>query len=336
MRTPFTIVYSCDNNYAQHAGVSLLSLLENNKDITYLDIVIIGNSLTDDNKKRLESIAGKYNRRLKHFELEEVIPPLSDTTFNLSAYGRIFIPDLLDCERILYIDSDTVVNGSLEFLETVDLADNLVGGILDTVIAFDRYSVGLAPDDFYVNAGVILINADLWKKEGVAKKCFAFIKAHKGNPPFNDQGTINGVCRKRIKILPSQYNVMNTMFAYSAKEIRSFFKLDTYYSDMDFKEAITNPVIIHYTDGFYNRPWFSNCVHPKKEFYTLYLSFTPWSGSFFPYRPLTNNDKIQNVVYKYFPRWIYKLMIVFIGYKHSLRFKIKYLMFRQKNYDTKK
>lgn len=45
------VVYSSDDNYAQHVGVSLLSLLQNNQHFNNINIFLIENNLSSYNKK---------------------------------------------------------------------------------------------------------------------------------------------------------------------------------------------------------------------------------------------------------------------------------------------
>ena len=143
---------------------------------------------------------------------------------------------------------------------------------------------------------------------GIVKKCIDFIYKFNGNPPHNDQGTINAVCAGYIEILPACYNVMPPMFNFTAKQIQNLFKMKMYYTQSELDEAISNPIVVHYTDEFFNRPWFSNCTHPLKQLYLDFKNKSPWKVVPLKYKELSKNCKIQN--------WVYKLMIRFIEYKH--------------------
>ena len=47
------VVYSSDNNYSQHTGVSIVSLLDNNKHFDDIHIYVIDNEISKDNKEKL-------------------------------------------------------------------------------------------------------------------------------------------------------------------------------------------------------------------------------------------------------------------------------------------
>ena len=46
------IVYSADDNYARHAGISIMSLLDNNKISDIINIYIIDNGISEENRKK--------------------------------------------------------------------------------------------------------------------------------------------------------------------------------------------------------------------------------------------------------------------------------------------
>ena len=317
------VAYSFDDGYAQHAAVSILSLLENNKDIGEIIIYIITNALCEENVSRIEHIAKQYKRAIRYIDLYRLTERLKvKTNFNRSSYGRIFLDSLIGVERIIYVDSDTVINGSLKELVTLDLNNTLVAGVQDTVNPYYVKNIGLDNDSRYINAGgVIVINLELWREKNITEKCMDFIYRFNGCPPHNDQGTINAVCNGHIKILPASYNVMPPMFCFSAKQILELFKMRMYYTQADLDNAVKKPIVIHYTDEFFNRPWFSNCTHPFKKLYLEYLSLTPWKDCRLPFKEPTKNCKIQNWVYRNCPFFIYKSMIRFIEFKHRIKSK---------------
>lgn len=314
------IAYSFDDGYAQHAGISILSLLENNQDIDHIVFYIITNALSKENRNRIETIIKQYNREFHYLDLDKLTSDLKiSTNFNRSAYGRIFLADVVLDDYIIYVDSDTIINGSLKGLFDLDLTNKLVAGVQDTVNSYYIMNIGLNNNYRYINdGGIIILNLGLWRKKRIVKKCIDFIYQFNGNPPHNDQGTINHVCAGYIEILPASYNVMPPMFNFTSKQILSLFKMKQYYTQSELDKAVSTPIVIHYTDEFFNRPWFSNCTHPLKNLYLSYKTKSPWKDVPLKYKELSKNCKIQNWVYANCPFWVYKLMVRFIEYKHRL------------------
>lgn len=323
MKENFHVIYSFDNNYAQQAGLSILSLLDNNKDIDNLKITIIDCGINETNKNIINSIAANYHRGINYLLLNRLTDGIHiKTKFNEAAFGRIFIPNIINDNLVYYIDSDTIINGSIYELKYIDMKNFLVAGVQDSVNPYYISTIGLEQSHRYINSGGILIlNLSLWRKLGIVEKCINFIDKYDGNPPHYDQGTINKVCSGMIKILPPQYNVMPPMFVFKADQIQELFKIKTYYNHKDILEAINKPIVIHYTAEFFNRPWYSNCTHPLKGLYLKYLNRTEWRQESLPYGKISNNCRIQNFIHKYMPYCVYKLMIRYIEYKHIHSFK---------------
>ncbi|WP_396126163.1 glycosyltransferase [Anaerobacillus sp. CMMVII] len=53
-----------NNEYSQHLGVMLNSLLENTKNREILNIYIIDGGISSDNKYRLNKVTGRFKKKL--------------------------------------------------------------------------------------------------------------------------------------------------------------------------------------------------------------------------------------------------------------------------------
>lgn len=319
------VSYSFNDAYAQHAGLSIFSLFENNRDVDEITVYIIDNQISEDNKNKIETIASQYDRNIIYLDLQELTSGINaETSFNRSTYGRLFLSTLQDVDRILHIDSDTIITGSLKDLLTYDMSNTLVAGVQDTVNAFFKHSIGLSDEHKYINAGgVIILNLALWRQQQTSDKCLDFIMRYEGNPPHNDQGTLNYVCRDNIQILPANYNLMSPMILFSTEKIKRLFRMKTYYTQDELDDAYRNPIVIHFTDEFFNRPWFSNCNHPLKHYYLDFLAKSPWASAELKEKTMSKNCKIQNWVYNNCPFFVYESMIQFIYIRRRLKHKIK-------------
>ena len=56
IKQKLNVAYSFDDGYAQHAGISILSLLENNQEIKRIVFYIITNALSNENRNHIEKI----------------------------------------------------------------------------------------------------------------------------------------------------------------------------------------------------------------------------------------------------------------------------------------
>lgn len=316
--------YSFMDNYAQHAGLSILSLFDNNKEADEINVYILDNQISETNRNRLESLASEYGRKVIFVNLEKISEKMDvNTHFCRSTYGKLFLAQIKDVDLMLTFDCDTIVTGSLLPLLDVDMTDTLFAGVQDTVNPYFVHRIGLTDNDRYLNCGgVILLNLKLWRAMGTEQQCIDYVMKFDGNPPFVDQGTINHVCKDKKKVLPPEYNLINPMFMFSVDKIKRLFKMKTYYTQEEIERAKVAPKVIHYTGELYNRPWFSNCDHPLKHIYLDYLEKSPWKDNQPTYKQMSMNCRIQKWIYNNCPFFVYELMVRFIHIRHKVQKRI--------------
>ena len=271
------ILYSTDENYVYHAGVSLYSLLENNKEVDKITVYIVDNNISEKNKEKLKFIAKSFNREINFIPIQDLLQNFKkNDDFPISGYARLFITKAINVDKVLYIDCDTIINGSLEELWNINIDNYLVAGVQDNPAQFMVELVGMDKNDRYINSGVLLINLKKWREYNIEDKFLKFVEAYKGMVPHHDQGIINGVCRGKILVINPKFNMMPQFLMYSAHQIKKLYDIEHYYSQCELDSAVKSPIIIHYISKFYNRPWFEDCTHPLKNLYKEYFSKTGW------------------------------------------------------------
>ncbi|WP_278580263.1 glycosyltransferase family 8 protein [Bacteroides intestinalis] len=324
MKKILNCTYSFMDNYAQHAGLSILSLFDNNKEADEINVYVIDYNIGDENHGKLEKVAAMYQRRIFFVNLELISKKMDvSTNFCRSTYGKLFLSQIEEVDLMFSFDCDTIVSGSLMGLLDVDMTDTLVAGVQDTVNPYFVHKIGMTNGDRYINCGgVILLNLKLWRDMGIEKKCIDYVMSFDGNPPFVDQGTINHVCKDKKKILPPEYNLINPMFMYPVGRIKRLFKMKTYYSQAEIEYAMRHPKVIHFTGELYNRPWYSNCDHPMKQVYLDYLATSPWRNNALLYGRMSKNCRIQKWIYDHCPFFVYEMMVRFIHVRHKLQNRV--------------
>ena len=266
------VVYSSSDSYAPIAGVSIMSLLHNNTDADEINIYMIDNNISDENKKRFENMVDKFGRNIVFIPRPDLNKmagvDIEVGRWNISTFFRLFLctilPDNLD--RCIYLDCDTVVRHSLrEFWET-DLEDKIVAAVDDC--RSDRYKteLNLPCDSTYTNNGVLLIDLKSWREMNVEKDFLDFIIAHNGDITYVDQGVLNGVLAKKnlVKVVHTKYDAMTVFFDFNFKDLMKVRRPEHHLSEEEYIEAVTDPYIIHYTSCFLSgtRPWNENNNHP--------------------------------------------------------------------------
>ena len=180
------VVYSSDNNYAQHVGVSMISLFENNKDFNNINIYLIENNISLQNKNRLESICEKYNRKIKFISFDEFSKKLK-LNMEITQFLLVHMLDYFylahieeSIDKIIYLDCDSIINGSLSDLWNTDISEYYVAGVCDTVSDNTKIRINMDLYSSYINSGMLLINLKKWREESIEKKFIEFINLYTG------------------------------------------------------------------------------------------------------------------------------------------------------------
>ncbi len=279
------IVYATDDGYAMQSGISMLSLFVNNQDVENIRVFFLDNGITETNRNKLSRIAEQYHRQLVFIDVQDFEKKLD---FQLDTHGfnpivvvRLMITSFLpeDCERAVYIDGDTIVNGSLRELDEIDLGDNYIAAVPELYMppARKKAAIDFEKNDTYYNAGVLVLNLSIWKELELEKKFLDYYKNHSDRIFYNDQDVLNACCKGSIYRLTQEYN-MSTNFSYFpmwyVKKIQPAY-------DFSSKKAYKNyqrfPKIIHYMGD--ERPWNHGNFNRCKYLFKHYQDKTEWKGT---------------------------------------------------------
>lgn len=272
-----SILCSFDDGYSPYAGAMLTSLFENNKD-SHITVYVLTDYIRGENLQKFKKLADTYSQEIivKYIEKKEFEGlPFGGKFQNISlaAYYRLLADVVVpqDVKNILYLDCDIVINGNLRALFTNGIKKTWqVMTLMDTpyVAKAATERLNLGKDNFYGNAGVMLLNLEELRKMSFSKKAFEFIKFNMDKIVYHDQDVINFVLTKKA-ILPLKYNVLECVLMKTPI-------VDKYYVN-EIDDAINNPVIIHYSGV--RKPWHVECTHPYKYLYERYLALSPWKGT---------------------------------------------------------
>ncbi len=303
------ILYATDTNYAPHAAASIYSLLSNNKDeFEKINIYLIDDSISDKCKDKFNSMVSSFeNAQIIFYPFEKLQAKLKlndKTGYAQIGYARLMLSEMINADKVLYIDCDTIINGSLKELWETDMEENIIAGVQDNPAVYALEAVGMTCRDRYINGGVLLINLNAWRKENIEDAILKMIDEHNGFVLHHDQGIVNGVCRGKIKILHPKFNTMSQFFLMTAKQIKGLYDIDCYYTQKELDEATKKPIIIHFISKFYNRPWIKECSHPHKNLYIDYLSETPFDVVLSE-GTQKRTVKIRRFIFNHFPFFVY-------------------------------
>ena len=275
------VALASDQNYAEFVAVVIVSLFDTNNWQDFTTIHLLSNGIDDATLEKLRQHVPEggelkvYDVKNLKEELGIEVPP----TIAITAYARLFLPTLLseDVERVLYLDCDVVVRGSVKDFYYMQMDGAWIAGVRDTIYNdFTKTEVGLSATDEYLNSGVLMINLAAWQEQNVTQRCLDFLIEHDGKVLHHDQGILNGVCKDHKVVVSPRFNATTSYFSHPYSLLKK--TNHPFYSQEEVDSAITAPSIIHFTEGFLNRPWVENSLHPLRDVYMHYHELTQWAG----------------------------------------------------------
>ena len=266
-----------DNNYAYLLGGCLYSLFKSNEAIREINGFIISDNISKESIEKIRSIGDEFKRNIIFLDP----PKMNDKiivkgSLNISTYYRLMLTSVIpkETEKILYLDCDILVRGSLNELWNTDISNSLLAGVYDTTGTYARTAIGLSKDDIYVNAGVLLINLKKWRQDRIEDRFLQYLGNMNWEVEFNDQGVINRICANQTKLLNPKYNFMPTYDRYTWHELKRIVNSENFYKEIDIKDSKTNPIIVHFAGYAFSRPWFENVETTYSTEYTACLNET--------------------------------------------------------------
>ena len=322
------ILYQSDNNYAPYMGVSICSLLENNKEAGSINIYIIDDGINGDNKEKINSLSLKYPAKISYLtgdillEDADLVKTFEYTQFrkNTHSYFKMFIDRLLPDlnERIIYIDCDTVVEGDITGLESIDLKGRAIGMVQDSLVASVKTSVGMDDTERYYNSGVILIDLKRWKELNCSDRIYKHIRDIRTYGTV-DQDVLNVELHDEISTLPVRYNLQPVHMDYSYRQYSRVYKhKEPYYGSEEIKEALKDPGIIHFLRYIGESPWHEGNVHPATPYFDKYLKISPWHDMVKKPSGKGGVFKIEKSMYRLLPKALF-LRIFYIVHDRMIR-----------------
>lgn len=217
MDNKINIFYACDAAFLKYTIVSLTSLKENASRAYQYCIHILHTGIEKCEESELKALEDD------RFEIvfDDVAPYLQTLNSKLpirdyyskTTYFRLFIAEIFPMlKKALYVDSDTVVLGDISELFETELGDCLVGACVEQAMAqtdvFGTYAekvVGVDRNKFF-NAGVLLINCELFRKEKALDRFIELLSQY-SFVVTQDEDYLNVICKDRVKYIDQAWNM---------------------------------------------------------------------------------------------------------------------------------
>lgn len=265
------IVFVCNKNYSHLLAACIESILTNKNANDEITIHVLHPDFSDKVIGMLEKIVktrGKIN--FIKFDINKLAK--FPGTFHIMGYAKALVPEYLpNLNKALYLDVDTMVLKSLNFLWNTDIS-NVYAAVVQNQFYEksiennneSKYNGKYSNVAKFFNSGVMLLNLEKIRADQIDKKFFYEME----NEPhyYGDQPILNYVFKNKVKYLEPKWNAQSNLFL-DKKFENGPLELDV----NELREAIKDPCIVHFCSKAYKSKF-----HFFQGAFLYFMHKTPW------------------------------------------------------------
>lgn len=193
-------------------------------------------------------------------------------TLPTSHWYRVLLPELLDLDRVLYLDGDLIVLERLDELFALELGDAALAATTNPFpdnAAADALcrALDVSPDQYF-NSGVMLLDLAALREADAPRRVIEFARSNPELLVLPEQDAMNAVLADRRLPLAPRWNLMHG--------VRRLAWSEDLFGAEALTEALERPAIRHFEGSGPNKPWHPDADQDDRELYESYRRLTPW------------------------------------------------------------
>lgn len=204
------LAFCINDNHANYLFFTISMIKKYNRNI---NVYVLTTDLSDVSKKKLKTLETE-NVNINFIDINKdkfTNLPLTLQGITVETYYRYLLPEVLpNLDKVIYLDSDLLINGDLREIWDIDLEDYYLAGVneIDLVNRFPEYKIklGFNLEDLFINAGVLVFNLHKMRQDNISEHLFSETIRLKDTIMFQDQDVINIALKGKILELPLVYN----------------------------------------------------------------------------------------------------------------------------------
>lgn len=238
------IAFAIDAKYTPHLETLIKSICYYNQNVNFY---VLHNDIPQEWFEGIQCKLKKMGNNLFSIYISDDIFKDYKTLEHISSsssYYRLMIPKLINEERVLYLDSDIIVNGPLYDFYYSNLNGAPVGVVKDYGLGeyFPFPYLDASVSKKYFNSGVLLIDCAKWRNEGLVDTLLQTVEEYGDQVLYGDQCILNIVLREKAKYYSFNENA----------QVQYIEAIKQQYGTNQVKLDIP-PTIIHYAAK--HKPW---------------------------------------------------------------------------------
>ena len=304
------IALSADDFYSPYLATVIESIRENSSVNHNYDIMVMNKNISPKNQRKIKSIVdSNSNFAIRFIDISRYEEKFKGLFlrghFTIETWFRLIMPEIMpNYKKVLYLDSDLVVNSDIAELYNTDISGFLLAACHDADTAglyngfepnkkeyMDNVLKIVNPFDYF-QAGVILFNLDEFRKQLNVDETLKYASSYDWQ--LLDQDVLNYLAQGKVKYVDMAWNVMYDWLDIRRKNIIALApkKLQDQYDT-----AHASPKILHYAGP--DKPW----NDPTVDYAELFWRYCRNSGYYeeclfrsLANKPTTNNQKVKNII----------------------------------------
>ena len=160
------IAYATNHNFFDLFIVSLISLLKNSE-YENLNVILLYNNITQYDIQKVNQL-----KDIRYFTIQTLFIdkyqfsdyPMTSWITKESWYRCILADKFPYIDKILYLDTDTIIRKTLLSLWEINMNNKLIAAVEDVSSSKEKAKNLKLKDNLYINAGVLLINTKEWRR----------------------------------------------------------------------------------------------------------------------------------------------------------------------------
>lgn len=247
------ILLTLDRNYLLPMRILLLSLFVNNPG-EHFDIYIVADGFTPEDHESTASLCAHFQAGYHPLAVEETWFDNAPTLryYSRAMYYRLLAAQLLpdDLDRILYLDPDMLVIGSVKALYETDMGENLYAacihkGLMDLSTPVNKIRLSTFETEGYFNSGMLLMNLARIREHVQPQAIFDYVEENRALLVLPDQDVLNALYGQHILALDEQ------LYNYDVRKYREYSLGSS--GEHDAVWVMENTVILHFCGK--RKPW---------------------------------------------------------------------------------
>lgn len=260
MNDTIKVVFVTDENYSKQMLVAIQSIINNSNKLREIDFYILDLGISERNIKLIKDRYMNLNNikiNFIQFDSTSLSKYKIKTHVSSAAYAKIYIPNLIPVDKIIYLDCDLIFNNDISNLWKEFEKATSIKAVWNPFYNYDNKYLGVDQNHRTFNSGVMLLNLELMREKDSVNKLEDFLNKYHDKTRLHDQAAFNAIFKSEWKELDINWNCQVSMLQNYHSRLNI--------SKMKYFNMHKNPNIIHYTSN--SKPWQFRNSHPYKELY---------------------------------------------------------------------